>query len=407
MQRVCEICHRRIDEKNFYQSNNLEKYPGKFVSQCKKCMTMNVDNWDAKTYEWILKELDVPYVPNEWYQLMNTYARDPSKVNGTTILGRYLAKMRLKAWKDYRYNDSQFIIDMNKMKLETTMEEQGFSKQDMERVLNESTLKVQKPEDYETDAEKEAREVSQQSPSSAGRPGGGTFLPPGARDERDDYIESKLSDREKDKLRIKWGQTYRPSEWVVLEDLYNQMIGSYDITSAGDINTLILACKASLKANQLMDLGDIEGATKATRMYDTLMKSGKWTAAQNKQKEEGVIYAVCELVKICESKGFIPRFYVDGPQDHADRVIQDLKQYTGDLVTGEADLSTMIENAAKQIELENERMIEYSKNSAIDAEEEDLFQYNTDKILGIKDYSEFQDFQLEQEEHDLSLFKEE
>lgn len=151
----------------------------------------------------------------------------------------------------------------------------------------------------------------------------------------------------------------------------------------------------------------IDGATKATRMYDNLMKSGKWTAAQNKQKEEGVIYAVCELVKICESKGFIPRFYVDGPQDHADRVIQDLQQYTGDLVKGEADLSTMIESAAKQIELENERMIEYSKNSAVNAEEEELFQYDTDKILGINDYSEFQDFQLEQEKHDLSLFDEE
>lgn len=256
MQRVCEICHRRIDEKNFYQSNNLEKYPGKFVSQCKKCMTMNVDNWDPKTYEWILEELDVPYIPDEWYQLMNTYAKDPSKVNGTTILGRYLAKMRLKNWKDYRYKDSQFIIDMNKMKLETTMEEQGFSKQDVERVLSESTLKVQKPEDYETDAEKEAREGAANAQSQGGRPMGGTFLPAGQRDERDDYIESKLSDREKEKLRIKWGGTYRPSEWVTLEDLYNQMMESYDITSAGDVNTLILACKASLKANQLMDLGD-------------------------------------------------------------------------------------------------------------------------------------------------------
>jgi hypothetical protein len=29
-------------------------------------------------------------------------------------------------------------------------------------------------------------------------------------------------------------------------------------------------------------MGDIEGAQKATKMYDGLMKSGKFTAAQNK-----------------------------------------------------------------------------------------------------------------------------
>jgi hypothetical protein len=45
------------------------------------------------------------------------------------------------------------------------------------------------------------------------------------------------------------------------------------------LNTLKLACKCSLKANQLLDIGDIDGAQKATKMYDGLMKSGKWTAA--------------------------------------------------------------------------------------------------------------------------------
>lgn len=34
------------------------------------------------------------------------------------------------------------------------------------------------------------------------------------------------------------------------------MTDSYDIQSAGDKNTLLLMCKTSLKANQLLDLGD-------------------------------------------------------------------------------------------------------------------------------------------------------
>ena len=51
----CEKCNRTMSEENFYSSNNLEKYPsdGK-LNQCKKCLTMHLDNWDPETYLWIL-----------------------------------------------------------------------------------------------------------------------------------------------------------------------------------------------------------------------------------------------------------------------------------------------------------------------------------------------------------------
>ena len=59
----CEKCNRTMGADQFYSSNNLEKYPndGKFP-QCKKCMTMHVDNWNPDTYLWILQEADVPYI---------------------------------------------------------------------------------------------------------------------------------------------------------------------------------------------------------------------------------------------------------------------------------------------------------------------------------------------------------
>ena len=40
---------------------------------------------------------------------------------------------------------------------------------------------------------------------------------------------------------------------------------------------------------KLLDIGDIDGAQKATKMYDSLMKSGKWTAAQIKEDEEDIV----------------------------------------------------------------------------------------------------------------------
>lgn len=105
----------------FYMSNNLEKHPDGFLDECKKCTTMHVNNWDSSTYLWILEETDVPYIPDEWNKLMVTYAQDPSKVTGSTILGRYLAKMRLKKWKDFRWKDSQFLQDVENKKVEETM----------------------------------------------------------------------------------------------------------------------------------------------------------------------------------------------------------------------------------------------------------------------------------------------
>ena len=55
---------------------------------------------------------------------------------------------------------------------------------------------------------------------------------------------------------------------------------SYDIQTAGHIDTLKFICKTSLKMNQLIDIGDIEGFQKVSRVYNELMKSGKfklWT----------------------------------------------------------------------------------------------------------------------------------
>jgi hypothetical protein len=73
-------------------------------------------------------------------------------------------------------------------------------------------------------------------------------------------IDLDLSEEDITYLRLKWGKSYRPEEWVKLEQLYEEMMGSYDIQTAGHIDTLKLVCKTSLKANQLLDLGDIDGA---------------------------------------------------------------------------------------------------------------------------------------------------
>ena len=67
--RLCVKCGKSMDENSqFYTYKNGEK-----TDMCKKCLTMHVDNWNPDTYLWILKECDVPYVPEEWNKLLLKY----------------------------------------------------------------------------------------------------------------------------------------------------------------------------------------------------------------------------------------------------------------------------------------------------------------------------------------------
>ena len=353
----CEKCHKTKPEKDFYSSNNLVKYPnGGKLNQCKQCISMHIDNWNPDTYLWILEECDVPYIPTEWVGLLQKYAKDPAKVTGSTILGRYLAKMKLKQYRDYRWGDIEFLQELSNQKIEATMKQSGqYSASEIAQAIEESN-KIVLPE-------KPPELLTQQEP-----------VVPYYQTEQDDNIMDELTPEDITYLKIKWGKSYKPEEWLQLEKFYNDMMESYDIQTAGHIDTLKFICKTSLKANQLLDLGDVDGAQKMIKMYDSLMKSGKFTEAQNKAEKGEAIDSISELVAICEKEGFIPRYYTDGPQDKVDRVLQDLQTYTRTLVVEEMGLGTMIEKAAKQIE--EDRKLKESNNGAEDDEEameEELF----------------------------------
>jgi polyhydroxyalkanoate synthesis regulator phasin len=147
-----------------------------------------------------------------------------------------------------------------------------------------------------------------------------------------------------------------------------------------------------------LDIGDIDGAQKATKMYETMMKAGKWTAQQNKEEGNDAIDSIGELVAICERDGFIPKYFSEGPKDKADRVLQDMKIYTKDLIESETGLTTKMERALVQIE-EEEARIKAAAEMGDDAEEEAMFNYDK-PVFELEDYSEFKDFEAELSEED-------
>lgn len=177
------------------------------------------------------------------------------------------------------------------------------------------------------------------------------------------------------------------------------MMNSYDIQTAGHKDTLKLICKTSLKANQLIDIGDVDGYQKVSKVYDGLMKSGKFTAAQNKAEQGEYIDSISELVMICETDGFIPRYYVDEPKDKVDRVLQDLQTYTRSLIMEETNLGNMIDAALQQIQIDNEKASKINLDDADDddttALENELFNSEpiTEDSITDEDMEDFIDWQ--------------
>ena len=380
----CEKCNRTMNGTEFYSSNNLEKYPndGKFPV-CKKCMTMHVDNWNPDTYLWILQEADVPYVPDEWNKLMEKYGRDPQSMTGMTILGRYLSKMKLKQFKDYRWKDTEFLQQMANNKLEQTMKRQGYDAQQIATAIEKSSIAI---------PEGELKEPVYAPPPNA--PTEDYFAQQSGEVEQ----ELDLTDEDRTYLRLKWGKTYKPEEWVKLEQLYEEMMASYDSQGAGHKDTLKLICKTSLKANQLIDIGDIEGFQKMSKVYDSLMKSGKFTAAQNKAESGEFVDSIGELIELCEKEGYIERYYVEQPHDKVDLTIQDMQRYTRTLIEDETNISTMVEKALRENAKEDEEKAKNVESDIVD--DADLSIEELEKTIKDSDYADFEEFKEQESAQD-------
>ena len=90
--RLCVKCGKSMDENTqFYTYKNGDK-----TDMCKKCLTMHIDNFNPDTFLWLLEKMDVPYIAEEWNVLRDrAFAKNPN-LNGMSVFGRYLSKMKLK-----------------------------------------------------------------------------------------------------------------------------------------------------------------------------------------------------------------------------------------------------------------------------------------------------------------------
>lgn len=139
----------------------------------------------------------------------------------------------------------------------------------------------------------------------------------------------------------------------------------------------------------------MEGYQKLSRVYDSLRKSAKFTAAQNKEQNDDFVDSIGELVAMCEREGgFIPRFATNIPQDKVDATLEDMNKYVYKLVTQDLGFGRQIEDALKKIQIQKE----------MEEDEEALTSIEDSVELEDEDYeSFFQDIENQKEQDEQEM----
>ena len=372
----CERCSKEMEDSNFYTYKN-----GKKTELCKKCLTAHIDAFDETTFLWVLEKMDLPYIPAEWNILRDKdyQKKGALKFESAAVFGKYLSKMKLNQWNKYGWEDGPKLIAEAAQRAgemaAVNAERDAFYKEKFEKgEISEAEYKTL----TSTPAQREAALTG---------PSMNPYLGPNNPfDETKFFHESDLPNpaqdlTEEDKivLAMKWGRLYKPDEWIAMEKTYTEMMNSFDIQDADTIKTLILICKTDLKMNQAIDNGDIEGFQKLSKVSESLRKSAKFTAAQNKEGKSDYVDSIGELVRICEKDGFIPRYATDIPQDKVDLTLKDMQGYLYKLVTQDLGFGQQIEDSLKKIMIQKEMNEAASQDEDLELQDEDYAAFYEEK----------------------------
>lgn len=346
-QLYCSKCRKTMADTNFYTYKNGTK-----CELCKGCFTMHINNWEPETFLWALEQFDVPWLPWEWNILRDrAYQKDPYKMNGMSVFGKYLSKMKLKQFKDFHWADSEMLQQKHEEEAKLHGNPNEITKEklaEMEEAYQNGEITEAQ---YMTYKEMNAPEPTFQMQDGAvttakGGKGANIYPTNDSPYEQVDLpdVGADLTAEDKIYLATKWGQLYSPADWVYLETKYNDFMNSFDIQGAARVDTLIQICKLSLKMNQAIDCGDMDSYAKLVRAYDSLMKSAKFTEAQNKDADSSEFDSVGAIVAFCEKEGgFIEDMEITADRDIIDTIIRDNHEYLETLIHNDTNLSQQIE----------------------------------------------------------------
>lgn len=319
LKKTCQACGKIKVETDFYTMKNGEK-----SDTCKVCETMFIDNTDPATFKPLLKKYDVPYIKDEWQSILQGAMLRKKKITSTTVIGKYLSKMRLGQYKDYCYEDTD--IESNKGKIyKTRLEEieESYKNGDLTEEQYEGYKKsIPKPIDVAGMKEDTGmEEIAQQ-------------------------VSNDLTKEDRLYLGLKWGKDYSAADWLWLEQKYNEYVEAFGLSEseASRLDNLVLLSKTSLSLNRALEEGDIDAVSKMSKAYETFLKAGKFAESQASGAKDSKFDSVGKIVLYAEQKkGRIEPYDLEVDRDYIDKGLKLIKNWIDKTFRNDSSISRKLD----------------------------------------------------------------
>ena len=182
-----------------------------------------------------------------------------------------------------------------------------------------------------------------------------------------------MTDDELRYLQAEWGERWDIKDCLKMQDYYNKMKQDFNIANQAHDDYLKKIVRTSLAADKELEEGNMTEYAKISKIYNDLMKAAEFSEASKKDKksDDGIV-AVGLIYSLAEKRKFIPKYHNEENPDTVDKTEKNLKEWMHKLISNEADLNTLLENAAKRVVEQEKREKEITEELPSDNLEDDL-----------------------------------
>ena len=192
----------------------------------------------------------------------------------------------------------------------------------------------------------------------------------------DDEIK-ELNDAKLKRLRKTWSGAYKPEQLLWLDDFYNKIVATQNVSTpilqekARDFCELQLHIKEGLRAG--VDV------SKMMKQADDIVKTYNFTASNAKSAAD--FESVGELMVYYGKKGWHPKWHTE-PQDSVDFMMENIQNYLKRLVMNEGNFAEQVED--KKARYNMTERLEEIENEKVDIDETADIEYEGDSELAIE-----------------------
>ena len=186
----------------------------------------------------------------------------------------------------------------------------------------------------------------------------------------DDEIQV-LSDAKVKKLKKTWSPAYTDDELLFLEDYYNQILATQNVSTPILQSRARDLCELTLRAKKGIRMGD--DVKKDMDAIENIIKTCKFDASNAKNSAD--FDSIGEVLVYYGKKGWHPKWHQE-PQDSIDFLMQNTQNYLKRLVINEGNFAEQVEskreryNMTERLELIENEKVEFDETADVEYEGE-------------------------------------